>query len=994
MACLDENQVLALVHARLTGDELHAAQQHLDSCMDCLDLVGFYQQSTQDTEEQETQDQSFVPLSESEEIDLVAPKGSTIGRYEVIRSLGRGGMGVVYLARDPKLDRRVALKLVKPSLQSDERAGHFEKRLMREARAMAKLAHPNVLTIYDVGIEEGQVFLASEWVDGCTLDVWMSEGPHRWPPVAVRFREAARGLVAAHAAGLVHRDFKPSNVMVGKDERVRVFDFGLVKATTANIGDITTQLSGNFVVGTPAYMSPEQMVGKTADERSDQFSFCASLYEALAGVRPFSGRNLTELLTNIAAGKFEEPKKIPKWLWDMIKRGLKKNPEDRHASMAEVLQILERGLDHRRRRSMMVAMAVLALVGATGGATGLWRGHSDDDALCGDMGSALGEAWSQTRRNAAETAILSSQAPYAQDAWRSAARLFDDYAEDWQHQLRSSCIDTRVKKQQSEAVLERRGQCFSRLRSELDSVSAVLVSGEAGAVRELVTLAQGLSPIASCSASRAQEEFNPLAAADEREGLEELWLKVKEVDTLVRTGKYAEALATSKQLLSQNHGNRQAEARLWASEGMARRSLGEYKVAVLALEKSFYAAVAGKHDDIAAHATTDIFSIVAVHLQDEERADRWRQLAESAVERVDSPLVLGKWRRALGRAAVANRDLTGAEQHFRASLLILEAELGQNHGEVASSAAALGRCLLRRHEPQKAEPLLQRAVKIWSSLVGATHPETAGAQIDMATALVDLGRAAEAEQVTERAVDALIAAFGEEHTQVAAALNSLAEYRVAAGDFEAANQTLLRSLRIKRAVHGNSHARLASTLTNLMDVDRMRYRPSDAVIHGSEALQILLAQPTGASNAQIRRVQLGVAEARLAGGDAHGARAICLELHQEAETAGSLSTTHRGRVLTCLGRASLAQGKKRAGRELLEQAMVVFGSEGARVRLAVALFELGKANATTKRGTHSAGIEEVQQALTYFTEAGPSWGRERQQVEAWLQQVGATTPSP
>ena len=174
MACLDENQVVALVHGRLAGPSLVAAQEHLDSCLDCLDLVGMFQQTTLDA----VKDDDFVPLTESVQIDLNAPPGSQIGRYEVIRALGRGGMGVVYLARDPQLDRAVALKLVRPSLQEDERADHFERRLMREARAMAKLSHPNVLTIYDVGLHGQQVFLASEWIDGGTLDEWMADGPH------------------------------------------------------------------------------------------------------------------------------------------------------------------------------------------------------------------------------------------------------------------------------------------------------------------------------------------------------------------------------------------------------------------------------------------------------------------------------------------------------------------------------------------------------------------------------------------------------------------------------------------------------------------------------------------------------------------------------------------------------------------------------------------------------------------------------------------------
>jgi tetratricopeptide (TPR) repeat protein len=985
MACLDENQVLALVHGRLSGDELQAAQEHLDGCMDCLDLVGFYQQSAEITQDDdETHDHEFVPLSESEEIELNATQGSKIGRYEVIRSLGRGGMGVVYLARDPELDRPVALKLVKPSLQADERADHFEKRLMREARAMAKLAHPNVLTIYDVGIQEGSVFLASEWVDGCTLDEWMSEGPHRWPPVAARFREAARGLVAAHAAGLVHRDFKPSNVMVGKDERVRVFDFGLVKSTTGSIGDVTTQLSGNFVVGTPAYMSPEQMVGKAADERSDQFSFCASLYEALAGVRPFTGRNLTELLTNIGSGKLDEPKKIPKWLWDMIKRGLKKNPDDRHASMKVVLEILEKGLGNRRRRSVMVAVASLTLVGIAAGATGIWRGQDDSESLCGEEGKALGEAWSQQRRSAVQQSILSSQAPYAADLWHSAGESFDQYAKDWQRQSRLSCVETRAKKQQPETVFERRGLCFSRLRSELDSVTAALAKGEDAAVlRNAVVLAQGLSPVASCSAARAQDEFAADATSEDKERLKKIWPKVKEVDTLVRSERYLEALTLSDPLISKSEGNRQIEARLWASRGSAHRALGQYKEAVLAFEKTFYAAVAGKHDDIAAEATTEIVGILAVHIRDADRAERWRQLAESAVERVDTPLVLGRWRRVQGGAAQAKEDFASAEEHFRASVQILESAFGESHVEVALSLVAMGRCQSMQGKAE-AEATLRRAAQIRRALVGARHPDTATAEIVLATALMQQGKSSEAQELVESALESLTASLGEEHPRVASALNSVAQFQVEAGDVEAANRTLLQALRIKRVVHG-AHPRLVSTLTNLMEVDRMRDRDGDAVIHGNEALQILEEHSMGTAT-QIRRLELGVADALVGSGDFAAAQTVCERVVKEAEGI-TLDAATQGRVLTCLGRVQLAEGKKREGKELLHNAIELL-QKGSPSRLALARFALAQSLGS------GPAVEEASQAWRLFSAAGLSWAREKAEVEAWLDERGAAIPSP
>ncbi len=509
MACLDENQVIALVHGRLTGEPLREAQEHLDRCHDCLELVGMFQQTTLD----ETLDHDFVPLSESVQIDLNAPPGSRIGRYEVIRTVGRGGMGVVYLARDPELDRLVALKLVRPSLTEDERSEHFERRLMREARAMAKLSHPNVLTIYDVGLHGEQVFLASEWIDGCTLDQWMAQGSHRWRSVVKRFAAAARGLAAAHDAGLVHRDFKPSNVMLGNDDRVHVFDFGLVKAVRPSEGDITTQLSGQFVVGTPAYMAPEQMTGEPADARSDQFSFSVALYEALAGRRPFEGRNVTELLARIGEGKIADTKNIPRWLGDVLRRGIRRDPLERYESMQAIVTLLERGIQRSRRRSALV-VGSFGVAAALAAGLGYWGGLSEDVYV---------------------------------------ARV---------------------------------------------------------------------------------------DIADERSD------EFAQIDVLLEAHEYQQAIAQAEALVAVS-SSRLQQAQLWSRVGKAHHAQEHYRRAITALEKSFYAAVAGKQDELAALATIEIYELYSVKLHDSEAAARWRGLAESAVERVASPQISEIWSRVL-----------------------------------------------------------------------------------------------------------------------------------------------------------------------------------------------------------------------------------------------------------------------------------------------------------------------------------------------------------
>jgi serine/threonine protein kinase len=274
-------------------------------------------------------------------------KGTVIGRYVVLARLGAGAMGVVLAAYDPELDRKVALKLLRPRGGD---AGAARARLQREAQALAKLNHSNVVAVHDVGVHAGHVFVAMEFVDGQTLGAWTQSAPRSWRDVVGVFEAAGRGLAAAHASGLVHRDFKPDNVMIGKDGRVRVMDFGLARATEgavepARAGDLPADKSDilatpltqtGAMMGTPAYMAPEQFGGLEVTTRSDQFGFCVALFEALYGERPFGGETLGALAFNATEGNVRDvgrTRDVPMWLRRVVLRGLSPRPEDRFPDM-------------------------------------------------------------------------------------------------------------------------------------------------------------------------------------------------------------------------------------------------------------------------------------------------------------------------------------------------------------------------------------------------------------------------------------------------------------------------------------------------------------------------------------------------------------------------------------------------------------------------------------------------------------------------------------
>ena len=295
-----------------------------------------------------------------------------IGRYVVVSRLGEGGMGVVYAGYDPQLDRRVAVKLVRPVYGDASSGGDAQARLLREAQALARLRHPNVVQVYEAGAHGDQVFVAMEFVDGVTLRKWQFEHAGSWREVLRVYTAAGQGLAAAHRAGIIHRDFKPDNVLVTPAGEPRVLDFGLAfrqeQPTPRREGDSASALDTQVtmtgaLVGTPAYMSPEQHRGESADARSDVFAFCVSLYEALYGVRPFGGQSLVEICANVFTCTITEPSafvKVPKWLRRAVVRGLQVDPEARYRSMGELLDAL--GRDPARLVGWGVAAATVVVV--------------------------------------------------------------------------------------------------------------------------------------------------------------------------------------------------------------------------------------------------------------------------------------------------------------------------------------------------------------------------------------------------------------------------------------------------------------------------------------------------------------------------------------------------------------------------------------------------------------------------------------------------------
>jgi serine/threonine protein kinase len=300
---------------------------------------------------------------------------SKIDRFRIIRKLGEGGMGSVYAAFDTVLDRRIAVKVVRPDRKNVVDGVTARDRLLREAQAMARLSHPNVVAVLDVGDLGEDIYVALEYVDGMTLTSWLAERPRSWREIVATFREAGKGLVAAHEAGLVHRDFKPDNVMVSRDGRILVTDFGVVSmsggaspvdGSEGASGAVSSVTYAGLRVGTLPYMAPEQHAGEPADVRADQFSFCVALWEALFGVRPFVGNNEAALEAAKRDGRIEPVThvRVPRWLAPPLRRGLAARAGDRWPSLGALLGALANDPAVRRRRIAIAAAIGLVVAAA------------------------------------------------------------------------------------------------------------------------------------------------------------------------------------------------------------------------------------------------------------------------------------------------------------------------------------------------------------------------------------------------------------------------------------------------------------------------------------------------------------------------------------------------------------------------------------------------------------------------------------------------------
>ncbi len=923
-------------------------------------------------------------------------QGVTLGRYVLLERLGVGGMGEVFAAYDPHLDRRVALKLLRVGALS---AQEGRARLLREAQAMAKLQHPNVIAVHDVGTLGDHVFVAMEFVQGETLGEWL-RGDRSWEQVLRVFVLAGEGLSAAHRAGLVHRDFKPDNVLIGEDGRPRVLDFGLARQSVptpshaalrpaeGSVPDLEVVLDkpltqDGAIMGTPGYMAPEQLAGLPTDARSDQFAFCVALFEGLHGVRPFGGMTLKAHAQAIAAGVLPAPTPaVPDWVNVVLKKGLEADPARRFPDMASLLAALQpRQKKGARRLAAVAAIAVVSTVAVAWGVQQTRR-----ISVCGGGEQKLVGVWDPQAKKRLEASFLGTKLPYADKAFAAIARTLDAYALELVNGLRESCEAARIRGSDSTALYELKTACLEERLERLRTLTRLLEAADKDVVSNGAVAAKSLEPVTSCL---DRTQVSALRAVDRGgdEAVEKAFRpKLDEARAMFSAGKYAQGRQVLAAALSAElSAHSQAEGHVWLNK-LATRLADPSAERDHALKASEHALRAGA-PGLEAVALSR-YALALAYDDTPHELDAYLRLARAAAARAPSD-----WEthteldRNDGLIALQGRKLTAAKDAFERALAAYERHLGPEHPEVATTLAHLGNVLAVMGDNEGAYQRYLRAFELREELEGPYHPQTASAAHNLAVALARLERYPEALGYGEKALSIRTEMMGPEHPETLNSAHALARLKIATRDLEGAGQLLHSLLETRRKVFGPESKDVALTHALFVDLYEAGGFWKEAQTSAAEALRLYrtLAGPDGAKTASAL-VDLGRVSLRQgAWGDAKRAFDEALGIRQKRF--GEVSP-EVAQVYQSLGALSYAQGRPEDAVSWFERALGVHVKLPGDHREALIDDLLGQAKAHLARDA----AQPAQQALARAKSMWPEGllQTERRQLEfdearcAWL----------
>jgi len=938
-------------------------------------------------------DPSRAPLRE-----LV--RGTVVSRYVVLHRVGSGGMGVVYAAYDPQLDRRIAVKVLSAARSMDTQG---RSRMLREAQSMARLTHPNVVAVHDVGVHDGRTFIAMEYVQGRTIKEWLRAAPRPWREVLRVYRLAARGLVAAHAVGLVHRDFKPDNVMLADDGRVLVMDFGLARPIRAEdldteravVGGVASTGTGGFA-GTPAYMAPEQFSGSPVGPWTDQFSFCIGLYEGLFGEKPFLGDTVSALAASVTLGKIQPPglrSGVPWRLRQAVLRGLAADPTLRHASMTDLLAILDKDPSRARRNLLALGLAAATLAGSFA------IGSAFDPAQrrCDRGAATIDEVWSADRRAIIAGAFAASGVPQTETRWQEIEPVVAARVDAWRSSYVEACAATHVRGEQSDDLLDARMRCLADRRDRITALVGELETADAALVPRAAAAAHALPEIAVCDDPSSNEFRDRLAPAHvDRDVIAAAERALAAAKARNDAGRYREGVVATGDALTELGDARVPWLRgeILMVRGQLQQRAGDANAAEQTLLEALHVAVPAGEHDVAARAWCELIFVVGNELSRPTEALGYRLSAELEITALGEPPALRRrLEGVIASVLQADGQFQLALEHHEAALAIAE---GSNAPPLALVVILgnYGNTLYSLGRYRDAFDAHQRALDYSVSVLGEAHPSTAVDIANLARDLETLGEIDRAREMYLRTIEIREAALGRDSKVVGESLINLAVLEYGQEEFASSREHGTRARTIFRHMLGPDHHYVGIAENNLGNVAHALGALDEAEAHYGEVARIY-AKVYGESHPKMAVALNNRASVLLDRGDFDGAlvlldRAIAIEIAKLGPDHPSLAFEYvnQAKALLALDRAAEAVEPAERAVALREGVTADTGE------LTMGYFTLAR----VLWAVHAGDPDLRERALAYGRRALVTWrdsgidDRERiAEYETWLHERGGNT---
>ncbi len=955
-------------------------------------------------------------------------EGSRVGRYVVMHCVGAGANGVVYAAYDPELDRRVALKLLAGDDELTVPGSHRDRRLLREAQALARVHHAHVVNVHDVGVWNDRVFLAMEFATGGTVRQWLTAGPRTWREVLAVLRGAGEGLAAAHAAGLVHRDFKPDNVLLLEDGRAIVTDFGLARPAGLGLGSglglgtddlatgsmpltafessathpvprrahpdalAATLTATGTLAGTPAYMAPEQFDGATADARSDQFAFSVTLFEALFGARPFGGATIDALVAALDDGpQFPgRGRDVPRWLRRAVVRGLAIRPGDRHRDMQALLATLAgpRRLGRAKLAGLGLCAGGLALV-----ALSVDRAPAPA-TYCDDVAAKLEPTWDAAARTALSERFAATELSFADDVASRVTAGLDGFAREWIDAQTEACR-AGVEGAVPAAELDARTTCLDRQRDEFMALTAALAQADAQGVMQAVDAALGLPRVADCADAKPGRQALPPIPDAERDAVGRARALIHEGTALRILAKNQESLiATEAALVAATptgYAPVIAEAKIALAESLV--AAGLLDRAEPMMHAAFSEGLAANHDRVVADAAREIAFLEMNRMADPALIEMWARTGLAALQGLGTPQpdLWAELTDFLGTAQRRAGHTDAALETLREVVALRERHRGPHHYTVAQSLASLGMVYARRGEHELSVAHIERARQILLDTYGEHHPHYGSMLQNLGSTHYMHGSYRAALGLYDESHRLLAGTLGPRHPTVAVLAYNLATVMLSLESFDEAERYLREAQSIEEPLHGTESLQNASRLYLFAEIFLRSGRLEQAEQASRDALAVTTRiAPTNRARRANCESQLGYivllagrleeAKPLLEHALAEQAAVVGDPSIEVAETSGRLAMLELGRGRPAQASAAIDRSITQYETEDPDPHQHAQGwFRRAQILLAV--------------GDRETARVQSERARTFYAHSGDQPSRLRA-IEAWIDALDATPVSP